>query len=88
MRRVKIIPHPDGTRRILILRRDDGRHTFQEQERLGNADDRFGWMHAEAAADDGDPWIRRNIGGPGPYGTAEDAETDALKWLEGYRVLH
>mgnify|MGYP001009152754 CR=1 FL=1 len=35
MWRLRLIPHPDGNRRIVVLRRDDGLHRFIEEELIG-----------------------------------------------------
>jgi hypothetical protein len=88
MERVKQLWHPDGVRRIVILRRDDGRHSFVEEALFGftppgePVSDPYDVDGEEAA------WVQCLKPAAGLYVTAEDAENDAVLWYEGYRTLN
>lgn len=77
--RLRIVEHPEGRRRLVLLMREDGFYTFVEEELEGGL--------AEAAGPQ--EWVV-NEGSliAGLYGTSDDAMDDAMKWFEGYRSQH
>lgn len=88
MERLKVIWHPSGLRRLVILRRDDGHHTFIEEMRWEAAAEGEADSEPYFPDEDDTPWTQRLLIGPGLYFSAEDAEQDAILWVEGYRTLN
>jgi len=88
MERVKLIWHAEGTRRIVVLRRDDGRHSFVEEARFGTTPE--GEPVSEPYDVDGEDaaWVQCLKPAAGLYPSAEDAENDAVLWYGGYRTLN
>ncbi|MBW6400816.1 hypothetical protein KPL78_23345 [Roseomonas sp. HJA6] len=77
--RLRIVEHPEGRRRLVLLMREDGLYTVIEEELRGGL--------AEAAGPQG--WVvDEHSLVAGVCGTSDDAMDDAMKWFEGYRTLH
>jgi len=77
--RLRIVEHPEGRRRLVLLMREDGRYTFIEEELQGGL--------AETAGPQ--EWVvNEHSLVAGVYGTSDDAMDDAMKWFAGYRTQH
>ncbi|MBR0651657.1 hypothetical protein GXW78_18455 [Roseomonas terrae] len=77
--RLRIVDHPDGRRRLVLLMREDGRYTYVEEELQGGL--------AEAA--EPQAWaVDEQAPAAGIYGTSDDAMDDAMKRFDGYRTVH
>jgi hypothetical protein len=77
--RLRVVEHPDGRRRIVLLMREDGRYTYVEEALRGGL----------AEATEAQAWVvDENQPAAGLYATSGDAMDDAMKRFEGYRTVH
>lgn len=77
--RLRIVMHPEGRRRLVLLMTREGTYRFIEEELRGGLAEAAGpqeWVVNEASLV------------AGIYGTSDDAMDDAMKWFEGYRTVH